>query len=134
LVERQHLSDQRGADIGAQHDRERGHEVDQPAGGERCDHQAGGRAALQDRGHADAGQKGFEPIAERVAQDASQLRAEGARDPGLDHVHAPDHEGDRTRKIHEREGGIHPARSASKAAGALSPLYALGTRSSTVHQ
>src|SRR5438270_7979882 len=44
--------------------------------------------------------EGFEPSAERVAQHASELRAEGARDPGLDHVHAPNQESNCTAEIH----------------------------------
>ena len=60
-----------------------------------------GRAALEDRGYAQAGQKGLEPVAERVAQDAPELGAEGARDPGLDHVHAPNQEGNRTGEINK---------------------------------
>ena len=45
-IERQQLNDQGRADIGAQHHRERGNQVQGPAGDERAHHQAGGSAAL----------------------------------------------------------------------------------------
>jgi hypothetical protein len=73
-IERQHLDDQRSADIGTQHDRQRGNEVDETAGGERRGHQPGCRAALQHRCHTQPRQKGFEAAGERVTWDAPELR------------------------------------------------------------
>jgi len=46
---------------------------------------------------------------------ASELRAEGTRDPGLDHVHAPNQERDCPAEIHQRQSCIHFARSVSNA-------------------
>ena len=53
-VERQHLNDQRGADIGAEHDRERRHQADQSFGRERTRDQRGRGAALEQGGQPDA--------------------------------------------------------------------------------
>ena len=46
-VEGQHLDDQGGAHVGTQHDRQRRHEIDEPAGCKCRDHQPGCRAALE---------------------------------------------------------------------------------------
>ena len=61
-VKRQHLDDQRGADIGAQHHGQRRHEADQPAGGKGRHHQARGRAALEYGRHAHPGQERLDPV------------------------------------------------------------------------
>ena len=53
-VERQDLDDQRRADIGAEHDRQRRHQADQAFGGEGTGDQGGRGAALEQRGQADA--------------------------------------------------------------------------------
>jgi hypothetical protein len=55
--------DQRGTDIGAQHDGQRLHQIDKPASGECRDHQTCGRAALEDRRCAQAGEEGSKPVA-----------------------------------------------------------------------
>ena len=73
-VERQHLNDQRGADIGAEHDRERRHEADQAFGGERTRDQRGRGAALQHRGEADAGGERREAV---LSAFASSRRRSG---------------------------------------------------------
>ena len=44
-----------------------------------------------------------------------ELRAAAAGDPGLDHVHAPNQERNRTGKVHQGQGRVHAARSASNA-------------------
>ncbi len=67
-VERQHLDNQGGPDIGAEHDGERRNEVDKPAGGECRHHQTRGRAALKGRRHAHPCEEGFELVAERITQ------------------------------------------------------------------
>jgi hypothetical protein len=59
--------------------------------------------------------EGLEPVADRVAQHPAELRAKGARNPGLHHVHAPNQERDCPAEIHERQSCIHPARSMSNA-------------------
>ena len=101
-IEGQDLDDEGRADIGAQHDGERRHELDQTAGGEAGDHEARGRAALENGRHAHAGQEGLEAIAQRIAEEAAQPGAEGALDAGLHHVDAPQQERDRTGEIEER--------------------------------
>ena len=54
-VERQDLHDQRGADIGAEHDGERGDEADEPLRGKRAGDQRRRGAALEQRGETEAG-------------------------------------------------------------------------------
>ena len=73
-VEGQHLDDQRGADIGAEHGGQRRHQVDQPAGGKAGDHQAGRRAALQHRGHAQPGEERLDPVAAAPGPAAAAAR------------------------------------------------------------
>ena len=88
-VERQHLNDQRGADIGAEHDRERRHQADQPFGGKGTRDQGGRGAALQQRGQAEARDKGGEAVVERLRQQQAQIGAERAQNSAVDHVQAP---------------------------------------------
>ena len=57
-IERQDLHDQRGADIGAEHDRKRRHQADQAFRRERARDQRGRGAALEQRRQAEAGRKG----------------------------------------------------------------------------
>ena len=54
--------------------------------------------------YTQACQKGLAPAADRVAQDAAEVRAERTRDPGLDHVYAPNQECDRTCQVHQGQG------------------------------
>ena len=88
-VERQQLHDQRGADIGAEHDGERGHQADDAIGGERGGHQPGRGARLQQRGHTETGAEGGEAIAQRLTEEAAQVRPERAQHAAQDHVQAP---------------------------------------------
>ena len=88
-VERQHLHDQRGADIGAEHDGKRRHQRDQAFGGKRTRDQRGRRAALQQRGEAEPGGKRREAVVQRLRQQPPQVRAERAQDAAVDHVQAP---------------------------------------------
>ena len=88
-VEGQQLHDQRRADIGAEHDGERRHQADQAVGGERCGHQPGRGAALQQRGQAKPGGESGEAIAQRLAEEAAQVGAERAQHAAQDHVQAP---------------------------------------------
>ena len=106
-VERQHLHDQRGADIGAEHDGKRGHQIDETAGREAGNHKAGRRAALQDGGDTDPGQKRFEAVAERAAQEAPELCPEGPLHARLDHVDAPEEKRHRAGKVHQGDGKLH---------------------------
>ena len=69
----------RGAEIGAEHDRERRRGLDHAAAGEGRDHQRGRGAALQDAGDAEAGQEGGEAVAQRDPQQVAQVGAEGPR-------------------------------------------------------
>jgi len=108
-VERQQLHDQRGADIGSEHDRERRHQIDQPAGSKARRHEPGRGAALQYRGDAEAGQESGKPTAKRASEKPAQMRAEAALDAALHHMHAPQQQGDRAGKINQRKGGIHSA-------------------------
>jgi hypothetical protein len=88
-VERQHLGDQGGADVGAEHHRERGRRLDQAAPGERGHHEGGGGAALQDAGDPDASEQRGEPIGERDPQQMPQLGAERALHTRAHHARAP---------------------------------------------
>ena len=84
-VERQDLHDQRGADIGAEHDRERRDQADQALGGEGTGDQGGRGAALQQRGEADARRKGGEAVAQGLCRaagaDRGRRRAESRCGP-----------------------------------------------------
>ena len=126
-VEREHLDDHGGADIRPEHHSQRRDEVDKAAGGKPRDHKTRGRAALQYRRYTQTRQECFEPAAEGVAQDAPQLRAERARDPGLDHVHAPDQQRNGTGEVHQGQGCAHPAHSVPDTVMPL-PLIRLGRR------
>ena len=79
-VERQHLHDQGGADIGAEHDRKRRHQAHQPFGGKGTGDQRGRGAALEQRRQAEAGGKGGEAVVERLwpAARAGQDRRRAA--------------------------------------------------------
>ena len=88
-IERQDLDDQRGADIGAEHDRQRRHQADQAFGGERTGDQGGRGTALQQRGQADAGREGGEAVLQRLRQQQAQIGAERAQDAAVDHMQAP---------------------------------------------
>ena len=71
-VERQHLHDERGADIGAEHDGKGGNQIDESAGCEAGNHEARCRAALQDGGDTHPGEEGFEAVAQGVARGSSE--------------------------------------------------------------
>ena len=66
-VERQQLHDQCCADIGAEHDGERGHQADDTVGGKRRGHQPGRGARLQQRRQAEASGESAEAVAQRLA-------------------------------------------------------------------
>jgi hypothetical protein len=46
-------------------------------------------------------------VFERIAENQSQLRAEGPLNPGLHHVHAPEQQGNKTERANQRDGKIH---------------------------
>jgi hypothetical protein len=79
------LNDQRRADVGAEHDRQRWDEIDEPARREGRHHQASRGTALEELGHADSGQQGEEPVAQRPAQQSPEFGPEGTHDPAADH-------------------------------------------------
>ena len=105
-VEGQHLDDEGRSDIGAEHDGERRHQIDQPAGREARHHQPGRGAALQKRCHPEAGEECFELVAQGMAEEGAQLGAEGPLHSGLNHVDAPQKERHRSGKINECERKI----------------------------
>ena len=98
-IEGQHLDDERRPDIGAQHDGQRRRQGEQAAGGEGGRHQSGGGAALQDRGHHHAETEGAEAVAQGLAQEVAQIGAEGAQDPALDHMQAPEQQGNAAHQV-----------------------------------
>ena len=100
-IEGQHLDDERRPDIGAQHDGERRRQREQAAGGEGRRHERGGGAALQDGGDDHPEAEGAEPVAQRLAQELAQIGAEGAQDPALDHVQAPEQQGDAAHQVED---------------------------------
>ena len=88
-VEGQILNDQRGADIGAEHDGKRGYQADHAVGRKRGGHQPGRGARLQQRGQAEPGAEGGEAIAQRLAKNAAQIGTERAQHAAEHHVQAP---------------------------------------------
>ncbi|MEH2607221.1 hypothetical protein V1277_006598 [Bradyrhizobium sp. AZCC 1588] len=67
-VERQDLHDQRGADIGTEHDGERRHQADEPVRRKRTRDQRRRGAALKQRGQAETGGEGGEAVAQGLRQ------------------------------------------------------------------
>ena len=80
-IERQDLHDQRGADIGAEHDGERRHQADQAFGREGTGDQRGRGAALQQRGEAEAGRKRGEAVAQAFGQQRRRSGPKARRIP-----------------------------------------------------
>ena len=89
-IEGQQWDHQRGADIGAQHGRQRRRQPHRPGRGEGADHQCRRRTGLQRRRHPEPGQEGPPAAAQRHPQHLSQPAAEGPLNPALDHVQAPE--------------------------------------------
>jgi hypothetical protein len=102
-IERQYLHDQSRADIRTEHHRQAGNEIDKSARCERGHEQAGGRAALQECGHANSGKQRQKSVVERRAEEASQARANRAHDSAADHVQAPKQEGNAAHKIEKNQ-------------------------------
>ncbi len=98
-IEGQELHDQRGAEIGAEHDGERRHQIDEPARGEARRHQPGRGAALQYRGDAEPGEERAPAVAEGASEQAPQIGSEGALDAALHHVQAPQQQRNRAGEI-----------------------------------
>ncbi len=109
-VEGQRLDDQRRADIGAEHHRQRRGQIDEAAGGETRDHQAGRRAALHYCGHAEAGGESGETVAQSRAERVAQLGAEGALHACARHMHAPQQQRDAAGEIEKRQREVHRQR------------------------
>jgi hypothetical protein len=103
-VEREHLHDQRGANIGAEHDRKRRHQADEALGREGTGDQRGGRAALEQRREPKAGGKGGETIVKRLGEQLPQVRPEGAQNPAVDHVQAPQQQRHATHQVEKNHG------------------------------
>ena len=98
------LHDQRGADIGAEHDRKRRHQADQSFRGERARDQRGGGAALEQRGEAEAGGKGGEAVVQRLRQQQPQVGTERAQDSAVDHMQAPQQQRHAAHQIEQNHG------------------------------
>ena len=106
-VERQDLDDQRRADIGAEHDGERGNELQRTGAGEGHRHQRRRRRGLQGRGHAEAGEKRVEARLQAACQPAAEVGAEDTNDAALHHVDAPQQERDLADQVDEEMCGGH---------------------------
>jgi hypothetical protein len=106
-LEREKLNDERGADIGAEHHRQGRDEIDEAAGRKSRHHEAGRRAALQDGGDAEPRRESLEAIAERPAEHAPQIGAEGTLSAALDHMKAPQQQRDRAGEIEQGKRRIH---------------------------
>ncbi|MNM71004.1 hypothetical protein D3C81_826520 [compost metagenome] len=91
-VHREHLHHQRRADVGAEHDGERGRHGNQALAHERTDDDGGGVAALHKPGHAEPGREGREAVRHADRQHMAQIGAIHAQDADLDDVGAPDQE------------------------------------------
>jgi len=91
-VEEEYLRQERGADVGAEHDREGGGESNHPGCRERGRKQTRRSAALEQRGHAKPRQERAESVTEVAAEPASEHRAEAALHARSDHVRAPEEE------------------------------------------
>ena len=102
-VERQDLHDQRGADIGAEHDGERGHQADEPLRGERTGDQRRRGAALEQGGQTEAGAKGGEAVAQGLRQQQAQIGSERAQDPAVDHMQAPQQQRDAAHQVEKNQ-------------------------------
>ena len=105
-LEREHLDDKGRADIGAEHDSERRHELERAACAKGGNDEACGGATLQNCGRAKTGGKGAQPVIQRLRQKPSQVGAESAQDAALDHVHAPEQERDGSREVDQCKGGF----------------------------
>jgi len=88
-IEREHLNNQRGADIGAQHDRKRRHRTDETVGSEGTRHKGSRSAALEQRCQSDSGGKGAQAVVEGFSEPQPEVRAESAQNPAVDHMQAP---------------------------------------------
>jgi hypothetical protein len=100
-IEGQRLHDERRANVGAEHHRERGAEREKPALHER-DHDKGrGRRALDGSRDGDAGQAGPKRAGGGVPDGASKPLAEGAQHAGLDHARRPEEQGDAAEKVEQ---------------------------------
>ena len=110
-VERQNLHDQRGADVGPEHDRQRRHQADQAFGSEGTGDQCGRRAALEQRGQAEPGAKGGEAVVERFRQQEAQVGTECAQGAAVDHMQAPQQQRHAAHSIEKNHGShahAHP--------------------------
>ncbi len=88
-VERQHLHDQRGADIGAEHDRERGHQADEPSAVKELVISAVAVLLWSRAVRPRPARKGGEAVAQGLRQQQAQVGPERAQDPAVDHMQAP---------------------------------------------
>jgi hypothetical protein len=92
-VEREELRDERGAHVGAEHDRERHRQPDQVLRDERARDERRGARRLYDAGHAEPREKRREAVGDTLRQDPAKVRAEDAQHPGAHDVRAPHEEG-----------------------------------------
>ena len=89
MIERQDLNDQRGADIGAEHDRKRRDQSDQPLRREGTRDQGGCGAALEQGRQGDTRRKRGETVIQGLRQKPSEIGTERAQNSAMDHMQAP---------------------------------------------
>ena len=98
-VEGQYFDDQRGSDVGAQHDGKRRYESDHAVRKKRGGHHGGSGAALKQRGDRNADADCHDSVTQHPPDHSAQIRPESTNDPALDHVHAPEEQDNGTSKL-----------------------------------
>lgn len=107
-VEGQHPRHQRGADIGAEHDRQGRRQCHQALGDEGGGQQGGGVAALHQGGDADAGGERQRAFFHAATEDAPQVGAVDPEDSGADDMRAPHQQGDGREQVEQFQHGVAP--------------------------
>jgi hypothetical protein len=98
-IEGQDLDGQRRVDVGSMHDDEGGDQVHESACRQAGDHQPTGDTALQNGGDANG-------RLQRLKASAGVIPS-SQRSAGLDHVNAPQQQGDGAGEVHQRDRQIH---------------------------
>ncbi len=106
-VERQHLRNQRGSDVGAQHHHQGGPEPDKTVRRKCGGHETRRGAALQKRRNADAGKKRPPPPRQIVLQPYPKDMAEASLDAGRHHMSAPKEQSDVAGELEQNDGPGH---------------------------
>ena len=107
-VEGQHPRHQRGADIGAEHDRQGRRQCHQALGDEGGGQQGGGVAALHQSGDADAGGERQRAFFHAATEDAPQVGAVDPENSGADDMRAPHQQGDGREQVEQFQHGVAP--------------------------